>query len=71
MQTIGGDTRVYTVINTTEYNDDTQWSVKTVGINELADLGCDTDEVARIDRLRVGEMINDFDFHGVIVIRVA
>lgn len=71
MKTIDGDTRVYTVINTTEYNDDTQWSVKTAGINELADLGCDTDEVARIDRLEVGEITKEFDFQGVIVIRVA
>lgn len=71
MKTIEGDTRVYTVINTTEYNADTQWSVKTAGINELPDLGFDDDEVARIDRLTVGEITKEFDFQGVIVIRVA
>lgn len=71
MKTIDGDIGVYTVINTTEYNNDTQWSVTTAGITELANLGFDDDDVARIDRMNVGEVLRDFYFHGVIVIRVA
>lgn len=71
MQTIGGDTRAFAVINTTEYNADTNWSVSMAQLHELADLGFDTDEVARIDRLAVGEITKEFDFQGVIVIRVA
>lgn len=65
------DRRVFSVINTTEYNDDGRWSVVNVGIDELDALGFDEDDVKRIRSLKVGGVINDFDFAGVIVIRVA
>lgn len=66
-----GDTRVFVVINTTEYNEDNRWSVNTASIDDLNDLGFDLVEVERIDGLNVGGILTDFDFHGVIVIRVA
>lgn len=66
-----GDTRVFAVINTTEYNEDNRWSVITASIDDLNDLGFDLVEVERIDGLNVGGILTDFDFHGVIVIRIA
>lgn len=66
-----GDTRVFAVINTTEYNEDHRWSVVTVSIDDLDGLGFDAVEIERIDGLNVGGILNDFDFYGVIVIRVA
>lgn len=66
-----GDTRVFAVINTTDYNNDNRWSVVTVGIDDLSDLGFDAEAIERIDGMNVGGMLDDFDFLGVIVIRVA
>jgi hypothetical protein len=68
---MSGDTRVFAVINTTEYNEDHRWSAVTVSIDDLGDLGFDAVDVERIDGLNVGGILNDFDFYGVIVIRVA
>lgn len=66
-----GDTRVFVVINTTEYNEDNRWSVITASIDDLNDLGFDLVEVERIDGLNVCGILNDFDFYGVILIRIA
>lgn len=66
-----GDTRVFVVINTTDYNADNRWYVSTASIDDLENLGFDTVERERIDGLNVGGILNDFDFYGVIVIRVA
>lgn len=68
---IKGDTRVFVVINTTEYNEDNRWSVITARIDDLKDLGFDLVEVERIDGLNVGGILTNFDFHGAIVIRIA
>lgn len=66
-----GDTRVFVVINTTDYNEDHRWSVVNAEIDDLAGLGFDEVEIERIDGLNVGGILNDFDFNGVIVIRIA
>lgn len=69
---IDGDTRVFLVINTTDYNADCRWAVTKSSIDDLMDLGFDAVEIERIDGLNVGGILNDFDFYGgVIVIRVA
>ena len=72
MKEISGDTRVFVVINTTEYNNDGRWGVTTVAFNELEGIGFnDVEDVKNIDNLLVGEMLNEFCFRGVIVIRIA
>ena len=68
---IDGDTRVFLVVNTTDYNADCRWAVTMSSIDDLKDLGFDAVERERIDGLNVGGILNDFDFYGVIVIRVA
>ena len=66
-----GDTRVFVVINTTDYDNDTAWSVVTANVYDLAGLGFDNADQERIDGLNVGGILTDFDFDGVIVIRIA
>ena len=68
---MAGDTRVFVVINTTDYNADNRWSAVNASIDDLKDLGFNAVDVERIDGLNVGGILNDFDFYGVIVIRVA
>lgn len=71
MGCLTGDARVFAVINTAEYNEDHRWCVATVSIDDLDDFGFDAVAIERIDGLNVGGILNDFDFNGVIVIRVA
>lgn len=71
MKEISGDTRVFVVINTTEYNNDGRWGVTTVAFNELESVGFHEEDVKRIDEILVGEILTDWDFTGVIVIRIA
>lgn len=66
-----GDTRVFLVINTAEYNRDGKWAVQDSSFGNLDALGFDEVDVERIDGLNVGGILNDFDFIGVLVIRVA
>jgi len=68
---IRGDTRVYLVINTPEYNGDHKWGAQDSSLNGLLDLGFDDDDIRIIDKLEVGQSLSGFDFKGVIVIRVA
>ena len=66
-----GDTRTFVVINTTEYNNDGRWCIQTAGFADLPELGFDEEAVKRIEQIGVGSMLDDFDFYGVIVIRIA
>ena len=66
-----GDNRVFCVINTTEYNNDGKWGVIRAYFEDLDGLGFDKVDIERIDGINVGGILNDFDFNGVIVIRVA
>ena len=66
-----GDTRMFAVINTTQYNNDGVWCITTASYLELDGLGFDAEEINRIDALTVGEVLKDFCFDGVIVIRIA
>lgn len=68
---IKGDTRVFLVINTTEYNNDGKYAAVDAKFSELSGLGFDADEQDAIDRLPIGEVCKDFDCKGVIVIRIA
>lgn len=66
-----GDTRVFLVINTTEYNGDGKWAVQDSSFGNLDGLGFQADDLELIDRLAIGDMLDVFDYDGVIVIRVA
>lgn len=68
---MSGDTRVFLLINTTEYNNDGKWGVIKASIEELDGLGLDSEDVKRVDNIDVGDVLTDFDFRGVMVIRVA
>ena len=69
--TIEGDVRTFLVINTVEYNNDGRWCVTSCTLTELEGLGFDAEDRERIGELIVGDSLRDFDFRGVIVIRVA
>ena len=71
MKEINGDTRVFVVINTTEYNNDGKWGVITASLDEMDGLGFNKEDVKRLDEMLVGEILTDWDFTGVIVIRIA
>lgn len=71
MKKVFGNTRMFAVINTTEYNDDGVWCITTASSLELEALGFDAEETTRIDALAIGEVLKDFCFDGVIVIRIA
>lgn len=71
MEQIEGDTRVFCVINTTEYNNDGKWGIITAGYDDLRNLGFNEVDVEMIDGINVGGMLNQFDFNGVIIVRVA
>lgn len=68
---MSGDTRVFAVINTTDYNGDHRWSVNPVGIDDLAGLGFDAEDIKQIDGMKVGGRLDGFGYYGLIVIRVA
>lgn len=69
--TIFGDVKTFIVINTVEYNNDGRWSATSVNQLGLEGLGFDAEDRERIGELSVGDSLRDFDFRGVIVIRVA
>lgn len=72
MECLTGDARVFAVINTAEYNNDGNWAIQTAnGFAELKDLGFTNTDWYGISELAVGEMLDKFDFKGVIVIRIA
>lgn len=68
---IKGDSRAFLVINTAEYNNDGRWVVQAVRLDELAQRGFVYAEIQKIDSLEIGWEMRDFDYTGVIVIRIA
>lgn len=66
-----GDTRVFLVINTVEYNGDGKWLVQDSSFGNLRDIGFDEYDLKNIDQLSVGGKLDKFAYSGVIVIRVA
>ena len=66
-----GDVRVFCVINTTEYNNDGRWCVQTTSFAKLPELGFNEYDLKAIDGITVGWMVDNFDYKGVIVIRIA
>ena len=59
------------VINTINYqcNDD-DVAVQVCEIENLSNVGFDKDEIAKIKSLKVGDTISEFDFDGVVVVRL-
>lgn len=68
---INGDCRVFCVINTTAYNDDGRWCVQTCEYAGLDNIGFSLDDTESIDGMKVGEVLDEFDYKGVMVIRIA
>ena len=58
-------------MNTAEYDDDGQWAAQAAKYDELDELGFDVDERDRIERMSVSEVLTDWDYRGLIVIRLA
>lgn len=62
---------MYTVINTTEYNDDGVANVTVCKLNELKSIGFDSDDIKRIKKLNIGESLNDtWVDNSVVVVRI-
>lgn len=78
-QNIFGDIRRYAVINTTEYNEDGNYSIQVVDFDALDGLGVsDKETVTRVSdktEMLVGELnVGDLaqtDFAGAYVMRIA
>lgn len=62
---------MWLVVNTTEYNDDGQWAVQAAKYDELDGLGFDVEERGRIERMSVSEVLTDWDYSGLIVVRLS
>lgn len=71
METIEGDSRTWLVINTAEYNEDGQWAVQAVKFAELDGLGFDVKDRDRIKRMSVSEVLTDWEYNGLIVVRLS
>lgn len=68
---IKGDSRVYLVVTTTEYNANSEYSARDCKHNELPELGFDEADMVKVGKLGIGGVVSDFDESGVLVIRVA
>ena len=62
---------MWLVVNTAEYNDDGQWAAQAAKYDELDGLGFSVEDRGRIDRMKVSEALTDWDYNGLIVIRLA
>lgn len=71
MKAIEGDARMWLVVNTAEYNNDGQWAAQAVKYEELDGLGFDVEERGRIDRMSVSEVLTDWSYQGLIVVRLS
>lgn len=78
-QNIFGDIRKFAVINTTEYNEDGNYSIQVVDFDALEDLGVNDKEMVTrvsdktemfVSELAVGD-IAETDFKGAYVMRIA
>ena len=75
------DTKVYVVINTTDYNKDGNASVQIAkGLEGATELGWDknalgyhlhTRDIVEVADLKVGDMIESEDFVGAFIMRIA
>ena len=68
---IFGDIRTYLVVNTTEYNNDGKWAVQSAHLDELNALGFEVEDVLKISLMSIGEVLSDWSYNGLIVIRLA
>ena len=68
---IFGDIRTYLVVNTTEYNNDGKWAVQSAHLDELNALGFEVEDVLKISLMSIGEVLTDWSYNGLIVIRLA
>ena len=71
MKEIAGNIKMFVLINTTKYNEDGKYSVIVGNLNEMKELGFDTEEeINALDMLEVDSMITT-DFVGCYVMRIA
>lgn len=71
MKEIAGNIKMFVLINTTNYNKDGEYSVTVGNLNEMKELGFDTEEeINALDMLEVDSMITT-DFVGCYVMRIA
>ena len=71
MKTLEGDRRIFAVINTAEYNSDGQWKISVATADELSGIGFGDDDIEHINAMDVSGISTNFDFIGLIVIRLA
>lgn len=75
------DTKVYAVINTTDYNNDGTACIQSaVGLEGCSELGWDADEVGydlrthemvEVKDMQVGDVIEHFFMKGAFIMRIA
>ena len=71
MKEIVGNIKMFVLINTTNYNKDGEYSVTVGNLNEMKELGFDTEEeINALDMLEVDSIITT-DFVGCYVMRIA
>ena len=71
MKEIAGNIKMFVLINTTNYNKDGEYSVTVGNLNEMKELGFDTEEeINALDMLEVDSIITT-DFVGCYVMRIA
>ena len=70
MKTIEGNNKRFVVINSTNYNEDNNYSVKVVDSNELAEIGFDKENMLKLSTMKVDDLCYT-DYVGCYVIRIA
>lgn len=71
MEQISGNVKTYAVITTTEYHNDGHWAIQVAKDEDLCELGFEIEEEIKITNMLVGEVLSDWDFKGVVVVRIA
>lgn len=62
---------MWLVVNTAEFNDDGQWAATSANLDELDGLGFDVEERDRVERMSVSEVLTDWSYQGLIVVRLS
>ena len=66
-----GVNKAFAIINTADYNDDGNGGVIVCNTDEELDsLGFNKEDIEKINLIGIGEYLSDFDFDGVMVIRI-
>lgn len=70
MKKIQGNNKMFVVINSTNYNNDNNYSVQVANLSELAELGFDKEQRNKLDEADVDDLMFT-DYTGCYVIRIA